>query len=111
MTTTKITLEDLEKLECGDQVTIIDPLRKEETAYCFMDKSPDGHQYYFMSSYGASLMVNCQKTIDSFKLHIIDQNHPKWDATLSEQVQLMETMIDKVLNDPAALFDMILNLK
>jgi hypothetical protein len=88
----KMKLEDFEELKCGDQILIDDPLKAGPVVYAFIDKSPYG-QYYFVSGYGASFMVDCQKTIDNFNIIFLNENHPARDELLAEQVQFMESMM------------------
>ena len=87
--------EELKTMKCGDQITIQDPLKKETTPYVLMsiiEKRPD---YYFISAYGASFMVNDQKTIDGFNVEIINDEHPNWDPDLSKQGFEMGEMMDQ----------------
>jgi hypothetical protein len=79
------TLKDFKNLKCGDQIIVLDPLLKTTTTYALLEKS-NYEIYYFISTNGTSLIVDCQETIDYYKLEIINKKHPKWNPTLTEQI-------------------------
>lgn len=91
-----IKFEDLKILKYGDQIIMKDPLVKGDPspAYVLMS-NVENKSYYFVSGYGASLMVNCQETLDGFKVSKIDKDHPSWDQGLSDHGIQLGEMLDQ----------------
>ncbi len=87
--------EDLKELKCGNEIIIQDPLKQEATAYVLMSIIEERPDYYFVSAYGASLMIDKQETIDGFNVDIIDDQHPSWDSELSKKGKAMGEMLDQ----------------
>ena len=97
MSEKNVTFEELENLKAGDQIIIDDPIKqinKNETthAYAFIDRGADGH-YHFISDFGATFMINSQKTIDGFNVRLIDKNHSAWNEDLSKSAKVMNHVI------------------
>lgn len=93
----RLMFKDLKDLKCGDQVIMKDPVMEKDTAYALMS-TLSGKDYYFVTSYGASLVIKDQETIDAFNVRLIDKTHPIWDSPLAEHGKhlgmLMDTLKD-----------------
>lgn len=97
----KIKFEDMKDLNYGDLIIIDDPAMGTGTSYAFMSKAEG--KFYFITGYGASLMVSSQDTIDGFSVKLIDDTHPLWDAALSSHGKEVGRMLDQFeMKDKAA---------
>jgi len=90
----KIKFEDLKDLKYGDQIIMNDPLGGDAYPYAYMSKDQEG-KFYFISSYGSSLMIKEQETIDGFNVSLINKDHPSWDQKLSDHGKQLGTMLDE----------------
>lgn len=90
-----IKFEDLKNLNCGDLIIIGDPILGGGTPYALMSNN-DGKKFYFTSGYGASLMIDCQDTIDGFKVQLIDDTHPSWNPILSQNGKELGEMLSRL---------------
>ena len=88
----EITFEGMKDLKCGDLIVMEDPLSKQDAAYVLMSITEDS--FYFVNGAGASLMVNCQDTIDGFNVKLIDDTHPSWIPELSTHGKQLGEMLD-----------------
>ena len=83
----------MKELNYGDLVITADPFLQQETPYVLMSNDND-KSFYFISEYGASLMVDKQETIDGFDVRLIDESHPKWNAELSKHGKQLGEMMN-----------------
>ena len=90
----EIKFEDLKDLNYGDQIIMDDPLKCHGASYVFMS-NVENKKFYFISDYGASLFIDNQKTIDGFKVKLIDKDHPSWSEKLSDHGIQLGEMLDK----------------
>jgi len=90
----KINFEDLKDLNYGDQIILDDPLKGHGASYVFMSNI-ENKKFYFISDYGASLLIDNQKTIDGFNVSLIDKDHPSWNEKLSDHGIQLGEMLDK----------------
>ncbi|MHA1800562.1 MAG: hypothetical protein ACTSWJ_02350 [Candidatus Heimdallarchaeaceae archaeon] len=95
----KITFEDLKNLKYGDQIIIKDPLMGNGASYVLMS-NVENKKYYFISGYGASLTIQDEDTIKGFHVRQIDNNHPSWNQTLSDNGKQMGKMLDEIADYP-----------
>ena len=95
----KITFEDLKNLKYGDQIIIEDPLMGEGAPYVLMS-NVENKKYYFISGYGASLTIQDEDTIKGFHVRQIDNAHPSWNQTLSDNGKQMGKMLDELADYP-----------
>ena len=103
MTPKEIKFEDLKDLKYGDLIIMKEVLFKEETPYVFMSNVED-KSFYFINGGGASLMINCQDTIDGFEVKLIDNTHPSWEQALSDHGKQLGKMLS-MLEEPDGVFD------
>ncbi len=92
----KIKFEDMKGLNNGDLIIMNDPAFQKAIPYVFMSNDNDT-AFHFVSGYGASLMINCQDTIDGYNVRLIDEKHPSWDGKLSAHGKDIGDMLDKVI--------------
>jgi len=85
--------EELKNIKCGDQIIFDDPLKGQDVPYVLMSPSEDG-SYYFVTGYGASMVIKDQKTIDAFNIKLIDNTHPVWDQKLSDHGATLGKMMN-----------------
>lgn len=90
--------ENLKELKYGDEIIMEDPLVKGDPRppYVLMSNVED-KSFYFISGYGASLMVDSQKTLDGFNVSKIDKDHPSWDQGLSDHGEMLGAMLDEIV--------------
>ena len=95
--------DDLKNLKYGDQIIMEDPLVKgpPRPSYVLMSNVED-RSFYFVSGYGASLMVDSQKTLDGFNVSKIDKDHPSWDDGLSEHGKMLGEMLQEFVDKDKA---------
>jgi hypothetical protein len=90
----EIKFEDMKDLSCGDLIIMKEVMFKEGTPYVLMSIEPES--FYFTDGGSASLMVNCQDTIDGFNVRLIDDTHPSWDQALSDHGKMLSDMLSKM---------------
>ena len=95
MESKEIKYENMKDLNYGDLIIIGDPLMGDNVPYAFMS-SIDKKSFHFTSGYGASLMVDCQDTIDGFKVRLIDDSHPSWNPKHSEHGKDIGEMLGRL---------------
>ena len=91
--------EDLKDLKYGDQIIIGDPATQQDTAYVLMSYLKEDGSYYFVSGYGASLLIKDQKTIDGFNVRKINDSHPSCDQQLSVHGKTLGSMLTELEKD------------
>lgn len=91
--------EELKELKYGDQIIIGDPATQQDAPYVLMSYLEEDGSYYFISGYGASLLIKDQKTIDGFNVRKINDSHPSWDQQLSVHGKTLGSMLTELEKD------------